>query len=306
MRKVLKRVKKALVNPRYILIYFIDKPYINRFIPDKAFLKIKYRLVMGEKLDLKEPQTYNAKLQWLKLYNRSDDMTMMADKYAVRKYVADTIGEEYLIPLIGVWDSVDEIDFDSLPNQFAMKCNHTSGNGVVICKDKSKLDIEKTKKELKKAMKMDYSLQNREWHYKNIKRKIIAEKYMVDESGTQLKDYKFFCFDGEVKAMFVATDRGVDTRFDFYDSDFNHLNMLNGHENAVNPISKPCGFDKMKALAEKLSVGLPHARIDFYDINGKVYFGEVTFYHWSGFTPFEPKEWDYTFGSWITLPSENI
>ena len=306
MMKVLKRIRKALSKPSRILIYFLDKSYINKFISDKAFLKMKYRLVMGEKLNLKNPKTYNEKLQWLKLYNHEDHMTMMADKYEVRKYIADTIGEEYLIPMIGVWDSVDDIDFNSLPDQFAMKCNHTSGNGVVICKDKSKLDIEKTKKEMKKAMKMDYFSQNREWPYKNIKRRIIAEKYMVDESGTQLKDYKFFCFGGEVKAMFVATDRGVDTRFDFFDNDFNHLDMLNGHENAVNPISKPRGFEEMKALAEKLSVGMPHARVDFYDINGKVYFGEITFYHWGGFVPFEPKEWDYTFGSWITLPTKNI
>ena len=301
---VLSKIKNILKKPSRVVLYVLAKPWINRFIPDKTFLKLEYRFVMGKKLNLKNPRTYNEKLQWLKLYNRKDEYTMMADKYAVREYVEKNIGEEYLIPLIGVWDSVEEIDFDALPHQFALKCNHTSGDGVIICKDKSALDIEKTKKDLKKAMKTDFSLQNREWPYKNIKRKIIAEKYMVDESGTQLKDYKFFCFNGEVKAMFVATDRGVDTRFDFYDSEFNHLDILNGHENAVKPISKPEGFDEMLTLAEKLSAGLPHIRVDFYDINGKVYFGEVTFYHWSGFTPFEPEDWDYTFGSWIELPEK--
>lgn len=304
--KVLKKVKKILNKPSCILLFFLDKPFISRFISDKAFLKMKYRLVMGEKLNLKNPQTYNAKLQWLKLYNREDYMTMMADKYEVRKYVADTIGQEYLIPLIGVWDSVDDIDFDSLPNQFAMKCNHTSGNGVVICKDKATLDMAKTKKEMKKAMKMDYSLQNREWHYKNIKRKIIAEKYMVDESGTQLKDYKFFCFNGEVKAMLLAADRGIDTALNFYDEHFNKLPFERGCKNISKPMPKPAGFEKMKELAKALSKYLTHARIDFYDINGKIYFGEITFYPGSGYKKFKPEEWDYTFGSWITLPTKNI
>ena len=306
MIKILKKIRKLLNKPSHVLLYLFDKSFINSFIPDKTFLKMKYRLVMGEKLDLENPQTYNAKLQWLKLYNRKDYMTMMADKYAVRKYVADTIGEEYLIPLIGVWDSVDDIDFDSLPNQFAMKCNHTSGNGVVICKDKSKLDIEKTKKELKKAMKMDYSSQNREWPYRNIKRNIIAEKYMVDESGTQLKDYKFFCFNGQVKAMFLLADRGIDTSLNFYDENFNKLPFERGYKNISKPMSKPVGFEKMKELAGVLSKGLTHARIDFYDINGKIYFGEITFYPGGGFEKFNPKEWDYTFGSWINLPPKNI
>ncbi|MBQ4528070.1 MAG: glycosyl transferase [Clostridia bacterium] len=270
------------------------------FLSDRQFLKLKYRVHMDKKLDLDNPKTYNEKLQWLKLNDRKPEYTTMVDKYAVREYIKDKIGEEYLIPLIGAWDSVEEIDFDSLPNEFVLKCNHDSG-GLVICKDKTSLDIASAKKKLSKAMKRDFYKLSREWPYKNVKRKIIAEKFMVDESGTELKDYKFFCFDGKCEFMFIATDRPHDTKFDFYDMDFNHLPFTQGHPNATKEIQKPKAFDEMKELAQKLSKGIKQVRIDFYEINGKVYFGEITFFHYSGFTPFEPEEWDYKFGELINL-----
>lgn len=275
-------------------------------IPDETFLKIKFIYRMGYKLNLKTPKTYNEKLQWLKLNFHKPIMTTMVDKDAAKKYVAELIGDEYIIPTLGVWDSVDEIDFDKLPNQFVLKCTHDSG-GLVVCKDKSSLDIEKAKSKLQRALKNNYYYSNREWPYLNVPKRIICEQYMEDESGYELKDYKWFCFDGEPKALFIASDRqvsGEETKFDFFDSDFNHLPFTNGHPNATRQINKPAGFEKMKELAAVLSKGWPHLRVDFYDINGKVYFGELTFYHWSGMTPFNPKEWDVKFGEWITLPSK--
>lgn len=301
-KNILTKFKIAISEPKKLATYILCQ--IAPILPDRFFLKILFRLRMGYRLDLNNPQTFNEKLQWLKLYNRKDEYTQMVDKAGAKDYVANIIGNEYIIPTIGVWGSVDEIDFNKLPNQFVLKCTHDSG-GIVICKDKSKLDIKAAKKTLKKGLKRKFYSMNREWPYKNVMPRIIGEEYMVDESGYELKDYKWFCFDGEPKALFIATDRGLaneETKFDFFDADFNHLPFTNGHPNANRDISKPKGFDEMKALASKLSKGHPHLRVDFYDINGKIYFGELTFYHWSGTTPFDPVEWDYTFGSWINLP----
>lgn len=276
------------------------------FLSDELFLKIQYRLRIGKKLDLNNPTSFNEKLQWLKLYDRKPEYSIMVDKYLAKKFVADKIGEEYIIPTLGVWDSADEIDFNNLPNQFVLKCNHNSG-GLVICKDKTKLNIAKAKSVLSEAMKQDYYYTGREWPYTNVRRKIIAEVYMEDVATKELRDYKFFCFDGVVKALFIASDRqnpNEETKFDFYDSDFNHLECRNGHPNATVSPQCPQSFETMKKLASNLSIGIPHLRVDFYEIDGKVYFGEMTFYHNSGFVPFEPEEWDLKFGSWINLPKQ--
>ena len=271
------------------------------WMPDSMYLKIQFRLALHRKLDLENPKSYNEKIQWLKLHDRKPEYTMMVDKYAVRKYIAETIGEQYSISLVGgPWNSFDEIDFDKLPDQFVLKCNHDSG-GLVICKDKSKLDRDAARKKIKKSMRRNFYWANREWPYKNVKPCIIAEKYMVDDSGYELKDYKFFCFDGEPKAMFIATDRNVDTKFDFFDMEFNHLPFTNGHPCADITPEKPKTFEEMKRLARILSKGIKQVRVDFYEINGQVYFGELTFSHWSGMVPFEPIEWDYIFGEWINL-----
>lgn len=297
----IKRIFRAIKEPKRILKYLLIKT--ARFYPDELYLKLLFPLYTGYKLNLKNPQTFNEKLQWLKLNNRKPEMVKMVDKVDAKEYVAKIIGEECIIPTLGVYNSVDEIEFDKLPNQFVLKCTHDSG-GIVICSDKSKLDIEAAKAKLRRGLKVNYYYQNREWPYKHVKPRIIAEQYMVDESGYELKDYKFFCFDGEVKLLFIASDRGSkteETKFDFFDTDFNHLPFTNGHPNSTKPIKKPIGFEKMKELASKLSQGEPHLRVDFYDINGKVYFGELTFYHWSGMTPFEPIEWDYKLGEFIKL-----
>ena len=298
MSKVLKVIK----NPGLILARFLSSP-LSRVLSDTAYIKLAYWLALKRKLNLNNPQTYNEKLQWLKLYDHNPNYSRLVDKYEVREYIKNTIGEEYLIPLLGVWDNFDDIDFSLLPDQFVLKCNHDSG-GLVICDDKSNLDIKKARKKINKCLKANYYWSGREWPYKNVKPKIIAEKYMVDESGYELKDYKFFCFDGEVKALFIATDRGIkteETKFDFYDAEFNHLPFTNGHPNSNKEINKPQSFEEMKSLASILSKGMPQVRVDFYDINGKVYFGELTFFHWGGLVPFVPEEWDYTFGSWIDI-----
>lgn len=273
-----------------------------KWLPDEIFLKIMFRLKIGFWPNLKNPKTFNEKIQWLKLHDRNPLYTRLVDKYEVRQYVKDVIGEEFLIPLLGVWNNFDDIDFDALPDQFVLKCTHDSG-GLVICKDKSKLDISVAKKKINACMKRNYYWVLREWPYKNVKPRIIAEKYMEDEPGKGLKDYKFFCFDGIVKGLFVATDREAhQTKFDFFDENFNHLPIKQHYPNNTEAsLVKPAGFDQMKMLAAKLTAGFPQCRADFYDINGKVYFGELTFSHFSGLEPLEPKEWDDKFGEMIEM-----
>lgn len=298
---------RILVDSAYRFKTLDDRGFFTNW-SDEKYLKAAYKARFKRTLDLKNPQTYNEKLQWLKLYDRRPEYTRMVDKYEVKKFVADLIGELYIIPTLGVWDRVEDIDFDSLPNQFVLKCTHDSG-GLVICRDKKSLDLDYVRTKLTKSLKRNYYLHCREWPYKDVKPRIIAEKYMVDESGYELKDYKFFCFDGEPKALFIASDRGIEgeeTKFNFYDMDFNLLPFTNGHPNSTKPIYKPNGFERMKELAAILSKGIPHVRVDFYYINGQIYFGELTFFHWSGMTPFVPEEWDYTFGSWIKLPEKKM
>ena len=295
-----------LFNRRKWIEYYLGKTK-GKNLSDEMFLKLKFYSCLGIKLDLNNPKTFNAKLQWLKLYNRKPEYTMMVDKYLVRDYIAKKIGEEYLIPLLGAWDNPNEIDFDSLPERFVLKCNHNSGRGMYICKDKSKMDIKKVKAELVEGLKQDYFLQSREWPYKNVPRKIIAEEYMEDAETSELRDYKFFTFDGKVRALFIATDRqnaNEETKFDFFDENYNHLPITNGHPNAKILPKKPINFEKMKELAEKLSENTPHLRVDFYEVDGKIYFGELTFFQNSGLVPFEPEEWDLKFGNWIQLPEK--
>lgn len=295
------RLLTILKHPLRIFMTLGHRHWFD-WMSDELYLKIGYRCYMHKKLNIDNPKTYNEKLQWLKINDRRAEYTTFVDKYAVRKIIKDKIGEDYLIPLVGgPWKTPEEIDFDLLPDQFVLKCNHNSG-GIIICKDKTKLNIKDTIHKLKKWLKNNSYPAAREWPYKNVKPLIIAEKYMVDESGYQLKDYKFFCFNGIPKALFVATDRATDTKFDFFDMDFNHLPIKNGHENSDKPIKKPIGFDEMKEVASILSKGIPQIRVDLYDVNGKIYFGELTMSHWGGTTPFEPEEWDYKFGEWIKLP----
>lgn len=304
IKRYLNALYKFITNKYYRFLILSGQGFYDN-MDDEAYLKRKYKACMGKEIHLDSPQTFNEKLQWLKLHDRKPEYTTMVDKYAVKMYVADIIGEKYIIPTLGVWNHFDEIDFDKLPNQFVLKCTHDSG-GIVICKDKNKLDLKSAKKKIEKSLKQNYYWSGREWPYKDVKPRIIAEEYMIDESGYELKDYKFFCFNGEPKMMFIATDRGSDTKFDFYDMEFNHLPFTNGHPNANKQIKKPKNYSTMLALSAKLSFGIPHVRVDFYNINGKIYFGELTFFHWSGLVPFEPEEWDYKLGSWLKLPERKF
>ena len=282
---------------------------LEHTMPDKALLSIKYKHYFHKKLNWDNPETFSEKIQWLKLYGRTPTNVIMADKYAVKEYVKNSIGKQYVIPLLGVWDRPEDIDFSKLPDRFVIKCNHNSGTGLFICRDKSRLDEEVVRKGLRKGLREDYYIRSREYAYKNIPRKIIAEEYMEDAETKELRDYKFFCFNGEPRALFIASGRlqGEDSvTFDFFDMNYNHLPFTNGHPNAKVLPEKPKCFEEMKQLATLLSVGMPHVRIDFYEVNGRVYFGEFTFSHWGGLKPFEPEEWDYKFGSWIHLPKRDV
>lgn len=293
-------------TPKNILVGLLNR--LGWILSDKAFLKSQYYLHMGKRLSLSNPQTYNEKLNWLKLYDRKPIYTTLVDKYSVKYYVSRIIGEEYIIPTIGVWDSFDDIDFNQLPDQFVLKTTHGGGNtGVVVCKDKKEFDIDAARTKLKKSLRTNIYNSSREWPYKNVERRIIAEKYIEDSTTGELADYKFFCFNGEVKALFVGTERGTgDVKFDYYDSDYNHLDLVQYHPMSKHPLPKPKHFELMKELASKLSNGFPHIRVDLYECNDSVYFGEITFYHHGGLVPFHPEKWDYVFGSWIELPSMNV
>lgn len=270
---------------------------------DESFLKKAFKCHMNRELNLEVPRTFNEKLQWLKLHDRKPEYTMMVDKYAVRKYIADTIGEEYLIPLLGVWDNPDDIDFDALPNQFVLKCNHNSGLGMCICKDKSKLDIEKIKAGLRKGLAQDYYLTCREWPYKNVKRRIIAEKYMSDEGKEELSDYKVLCFNGEPKIIEVHKGRfnGQHTA-DNYDIFWNKTDIEQYDLPKTDKIlPKPAFLEEMLHLSKLLSKDLVHVRVDWYFANNRLYFGELTFFDGSGYNLF-CGDADELLGSWIKLP----
>lgn len=296
-----KKIIKVLKNPKLAVIYILGFKMFKA-IPDAKYLQLKYRLIMGRKLDLKNPKTFNEKLQWLKLNDRRPEYTMLVDKYEVRQHIKETIGEEYLIPLIGVYNNFDEIDFDVLPNEFVLKPNHTSGD-VFICRDKSKINYRELKSEVDKWLQRDYYWLHREWPYKNVQPKIVCEKYMVDESGIDLKDYKFMCFNGEVRCSFVGLNRQSETglNIDFYDLDWELMPFERHYPNSGIKLEKPKNYEKMIRLAELLSSELPFVRVDFYEINGKMYFGELTFYPGSGFEGFTPESYDELLGSWINL-----
>jgi hypothetical protein len=299
MKKVINAVKK----PERLLMY-ISRRGLLRWIPDALYLRMVFKLKFGYKLDLKNPKTFNEKLQWLKLFDRKPLYTTLVDKYAVRDYIAKTIGEEYLIPLIGVWDSFDDINFDDFPNQFVLKCNHDSSS-VIICKDKTKFDIDKARKKLLHCLKRNGYNFGREWPYKNIKPRIIAEKYMTDSDDVDnLTDYKFFCFNGKADSVMLCLERNTgDTKFYFFDKNWNlrRYNIRGKNAPSDFTLPKPAGMDQMFELAEKLSTGLPYARIDLYYSNDKIYFGEITFFPASGFDTNILPETDLYFGNLINL-----
>ena len=281
-------------------------------IPDENYIKLLYRLKFGKKLNLENPKTFQEKLQWLKLYNKNHNYTQMVDKYEVKSYMSALIGEQYIIPTLGVWDKPEDIDWDKLPQQFVLKTTHGGGNGgVVVCQDKSKLSIKQAVAKLQQSMKQDIYKIYREWPYKNVKKRIIAEAYMSDNSEFNkgdLTDYKFYCFNGNAYKVMVCTDRNIGKpKFYSFDKDWNLLRHNNMGKAAPIDFSlpKPDGMDEMFRLVEKIAANIPFARVDMYYVKGQIYFGEVTFYPASGFDPNILPEIDLLYGQMLKLPSKS-
>lgn len=298
----IKKILSCLKNPKKIILYFAKRGIIP--MDDKVFVKMQFKENMGYNLDLENPVTYDEKLNWIKLYNKNSLYTTLVDKYEVKKYIGDLLGSEYIIPTLGIYEEFDDIDFSKLPNQFVIKCTHDSG-GLVIVKDKNCLDIAKARKKISKSLKTNYFYRAREWPYKNVKPRILVEQYMEDSSTGELRDYKFYCFNGIVKALLLATNRQSSSEplcFDYFDENFNHLELTNHyHPNAGTIPEKPINFEKMVDLAKLLSKGFPHVRVDFYEVNGSIYFGEMTFYDQAGYLKIHPDDWQLEWGNLIDL-----
>jgi hypothetical protein len=275
---------------------------ICRILTDPVFLKISYRIRFGKNLNLKNPETFNEKIQWMKLYDRRPEYSKLADKFAVKSYVAKMIGEEYIVPLYGAYDRYEDIDFEQLPDQFVLKPNHTSGD-VFICADKSKIDHALLRKEVSRWLKREYYWVNREWPYIYIKPKIICEKYIINKTDADLKDYKFMCFHGKVRFCVVCSNRKSPDglNMDYYDMDWQHLPIMHAWPNSGGQIVRPVNYDKMVEIARILSKDLPFVRVDLYETEERPYFGELTLYPGSGYGEFKPETYDYLLGSWIDL-----
>lgn len=272
-----------------------------KFLPDEQYLKLVFKAELGYPLNLEKPSTYNEKLQWLKIYDRRPEYIVYADKWKVRDYIEKTLGREYLVPVIGVYEKSEDIPWDKLPNRFALKCNHASGTNI-ICTDKTKLDYKQASQKIDKWMRYNAFWMGREWCYKEIKPCIICEEFLESNDGNTPDDYKFMCFNGEPKLIQVHHDRFGDHTLDFMDINWRKTGIVQGPRNSDKAIPKPASFDEMKKIAETLSKDMYYARIDMYTINNEVKFGEITMYPTSGFSPFESIDTDNMLGSWIKLP----
>lgn len=296
------RLYKALKHPEWLFGVILRRTF-GRWLDDRTFIKLEYFSGMRSFPNLEHPRLYNEKLQWLKLNDIHPEYARLVDKYEVKGYVAKIIGEEYIIPTLGVYDSFDEIDFDQLPNQFVLKTTHDSG-GNFICTDKTVLNKKKARKKIERNLKQNFFYDHREYPYKYLKPRIIAEQFMVDESCSDLKDYKFFCFDGKCKLFLIMSERQTPEGpfLTYFDLDFNKLPCT--QEYPVHPVTptKPDNFEEMIRIVEKLSIGYPHVRVDLYNVNGKIYFGELTFFSGAGNTPILPVEWDRKIGDMLILP----
>lgn len=302
MKVFRRRVKTAVSDPRKIAKKLLYQ--FSPLLPDKLYLKLLFPLKVGYKLNLDNPQTYNEKLQWIKLYYRKPIMSVMADKYAAKQYIENIIGDEYVVKNYGVWEHFNDIDFSTLPESFVLKTTHDQG-GVVVVKDKNELDIKKAKAKLERHLKKGTYHLMKEWPYKNIQPRIIAEELLIDTEKGDLWDYKFQCFNGEPKLMYISHGRQADTTYlDFYDMDFEKQDISRpGFSASETKINKPEQWELMKELSRKLSAGWPHLRVDFYCVEGKLYLGELTFFQGGGMKPFYPESWDYKLGKMMILPS---
>ena len=301
-KESLKKLTDAITKKEKRTVYLAILGFYDN-MSDEDYLKKQFKNSLGYVPDFKNPKTYNEKLQWIKLNDRNPLYTTLVDKASVKDYVAEKIGSKYIIPTLGVWNDFDEIDFDKLPNQFVLKTTHDSG-GVVICKDKAKFDKKGARKKIIKSFKRNYYYQNREWPYKDVKPRIIAEEFITDLGKDGLCEYKIFCFNGEPKIVLLCKGEahGAGRTNDYCDLEYNRLPFVSVNPNSEGEIVKPKEHDEIIEIAKKLSQGFPQVRVDTYVSNGKIYFGELTFFHNSGFSLFEPKEWDKILGDYITLP----
>lgn len=302
----LTKLKRFLTDPKQRFAYLAVLGVFNGF-SDETYLKMRYKREMNRPLNLEHPTLYTEKLNWLKLYDRRPEYVVMADKVKAKEYVAEKFGAQYIIPTLGVWEDPEEIDFDALPEQFVLKCNHNSGTGMCICKDKKALDIPKVKKELRRGLKENYYKKFREWPYKNIPRRILAEQYMVDESGVELRDYKVHCFNGEPRLMEYHRGRFAKHNkhyMEYYDMQCKRTDFRQeGYEAAPDPLKKPECWDDMIEKSRVLAQEIPYLRVDWYFANGQLYFGEMTFYDGAGFSPFVGEQ-EALVGSWLQLPQK--
>lgn len=273
-------------------------------LQDRFYLRTIWRLKFGVRLRLDNPASFNEKLQWLKLNDRHDGYSLLVDKLKVKEFVASAAGKEYVVPTLGEWDRAEDIDFEALPERFVLKCNHGSGL-VVICRDKASLDRERAIGVLSRQLTQDFSMVWREYPYRNVRRKVFAEELLGGEETVY--DYKFFCFSGKACYIQVDIDRFGKHRRNIYTVDWELTDLeIEYPRDTSKPIPRPERLDEMTVLAEKLSSGIPHVRVDLYHVDGRVYFGEMTFFHGGGFERFRPAEWDLRFGSLLVLPRPQL
>ena len=283
----------------------LSKRYLMRYVPDALYLKMRYMLCIHRKLNLKNPITFNEKIQWLKLYYRDPKYVMLVDKLKVKDYIKNNFQDLNVIPTIGVWDNANDVDFNMLPEQFVIKCTHDSGS-TIICNNRNEFDVEKAREKLIRAQNRNMFFPGREWVYKYVKPRIIAEPFLKNNDSEELVDYKFMCFNGEVKLSFVCSDRfsPEGLHVTFFDRNWEVMPFTRHYPKKTEEIRKPDCYDQMVQLAEQMSIDMPFVRIDFYEINHSVYFGEYTFFPGSGLEEFEPEGWDEIIGNWITLPEK--
>ena len=291
-----------MFNPYRLIMAFLNISRLSYIIPDKLYLVLLYSRLLGIIPNLKNPVTFSEKLNWLKLYDRNPLYTEMVDKHKVKKYVADIIGEKYIIPTFGTWETFEDIDFNKLPRQFVLKCNHDSG-GIVICKNKQIFNYSEAERKISLSLRTNYYHAGREWPYKYVKPKVIAEKFMIEDNNSDLKDYKIFNFNGRPSLIKVDFDRFVNHRRNFYTVDWDFVDMEILYKNSPgNVIDKPVKLNEMLELSEKLAKNIPFCRIDFYLIKNEIYFGEITFFPEGGFLKIYPNELDKKFGDLLNLP----
>lgn len=292
---------KYLENPVRAYLWATAKG-LTRWVPDVLHLRFTYRIRVGTSLDLDNPCTFNEKLQWLKLYDRNPLYNTLVDKVEVKQWVGERIGWEYVVPTFGVWDSIEQVDFDGLPEQFVLKCTHDSG-GLAICRDRATFDRDAARRKIGRSLSRNYFWGGREWPYKDVRPRVLAEEYL-DAGISGLTDYKFYCFGGNPRLLYVS--RGLENhataRISFLNLDWTFAPFSRNDYASFEELPKrPASFDKMVKLARTLSEGIPFVRVDFYDVAGEPKFSEMTFHPCSGFMPFDPPEWDLRLGDMLSL-----